>query len=254
MTRFINEFDSMFDDWTTEESIDVEVDSAAKYLAKDMMKYVSAKYPASGDDEIKETYYHLFDKALAMQQKLYMMFYAKSKLLIAKHDFEMTQNMNYPALYGLGKTAILFYLESIIIFARCALDTSATIYSDLLFDRRDDSFHSFSKRVIKSDNPSLKELKLYYSELASEKLSAFRLLCGEEKGRALRDIIIHQANINLVYSEYKENCEKEKLFILIKGVEPIDFDWFVEHFIGEVIRLIAHTTMLIEDFMTNEQR
>ncbi len=73
-----------------------------------------------------------------MQQKLAMMQYAIHNYHLAKTDFESTQNMTIPALYGMGKTKILFYVESAIVFARNSLDVSACIYSDILLNRRED--------------------------------------------------------------------------------------------------------------------
>ena len=60
-------------------------------------------------------------------------------------------------------------------------------------------------------------MKEYFLKNSDDGLCAYRLLCGSEKGRALRDIIIHQANVNLIYSEYRENSEKERLFLILKN-------------------------------------
>lgn len=233
---YSDEFSSMYDDWMVSDSIGMK----KTFVAKELMKYVKKKYPDTGNEEISKEYDCFYDKALAIHQKLNMMLYAEYNLRKVKADFEATQNMECPALYGLGKTQLLFYLESVIIFARCALDASATIFSDLIFNKREDSFNNFAKRIIKSEEASHEELKKFIIEQGEDELSAFRLLCGVTKGRALRDIIIHQANIRLEYYEYKENSDKEKLFIEIKGIEPVDFEWFVDYFSEDVIYLIEH--------------
>lgn len=62
-------------------------------------------------------------------------------------------------------------------------------------------------------------------------------MCGDEKGRALRDVIIHQANVRMNYYEYKENSEKEHLFLELKCKPEIDIDLFVEIFIYNVLDL-----------------
>lgn len=54
-----------------------------------------------------------------------MMLYAKDKFIEVKEDFESTHNMDIPAFYGMGKTGLLFYFESMIVFARNALDVAA---------------------------------------------------------------------------------------------------------------------------------
>lgn len=159
----------------------------------------------------------------------------------------MHQNMESPALYGMGKNKILFFLESMIVFVRNALDIAATIYSDLFFDKRMDSFNDFSKRIIRSDNAQFKELKEYFIKYTDDGLCAYRLLCGSEHGRALRDIIIHQANVKLVYDEYKENSEKERLFLMLKDEPLIDLDEFVCNFIEEVEDILRVTTECYEN-------
>ena len=128
-----------------------------------------------------------------------------------------------------------------ILFARNALDVAATVYSKLILNRRTDSYNEFSKRILSSDDPLLKELKTYLENHSNDTLSAFRLLCGTEKGRALRDIIVHQANINLQYLEYKENSDKERLFLILKDTYPIDFNNFVLVFLEDVEELFIKT-------------
>ena len=71
-----------------------------------------------------------------------------------------------------------------------------------------------SKRIIKSDDSVLKKLGNYFRENDEGSFGVFRLLCGSERGRALRDIIVHQANIKLEYYEYKEDSEKERLYLI----------------------------------------
>ena len=116
----------------------------------------------------------------------------------------------------MGKTGLLFYFESMIVFARNALDVAVFVYSDLFFDQRIDSFNKFVKKVKKSENPLLEDLKQYYIKAEEGEVSTLRLLCGSEKGRSLRDIIVHQANVHMEYYEYKENSEKEHLFLEVK--------------------------------------
>lgn len=105
---------------------------------------------------------------------------------------------------------MLFYFESMIIFARNALDIAAYVYGDILFNIRIDSFNKLIKKVRTSNDSLFQDLKKY---LESDN-SVVRLLCGDEKGRALRDVIIHQANVRMNYYEYKENSEKEHFFFL----------------------------------------
>lgn len=224
-----DEFSMLYDDWMTFKKVKID----QTYVAKDMALLAEIKYPCHISAEGDECFNHMYDKALATHQKLAMMLFAKSKLVEVKLDFESTQNMDVPMLYGMSKTMILFYFESMIIFARNALDVAAYVYGDLLFGIRIDSFNRLIKKVKTSDDILFSKLKEYLDN----EIFIFRLLCGEERGRALRDIIIHQANVKMGYYEYKENSEKEHLFLLLKDVEPLDLDVFIENFAQDVLRI-----------------
>ena len=97
------------------------------------------------------------------------------------------------------------------------------------------------KKVKKSEAPFLEDLKQYYIKAEEEEMFALRMLCGSEKGRALRDIIVHQANVHMEYYEYKANSEKEHLFLEIKDAAPIDIDFFMSHFTQDVIEILEMT-------------
>lgn len=110
----------------------------------------------------------------------------------------------------------------------------------MFFDQRIDSFNKFIKKVKKSEESFLEDLKRYYIKAEGE-MSALRMLCGSEKGRALRDIIVYQANVHMEYYEYKEDSEKEHLFLEIKDAAPIDIDFFMSHFTQDVIEILEMT-------------
>lgn len=232
MTR--DEFSMIYDDWMTFEKVSID----QTFVAKDIALLAEIKYPENVSKSVDESFDLMYNKALATHQKLAMMMFAKSKFMEAKADFESTQNMDIPALYGVSKTMLLFYFESMIVFARNALDVAAYVYSDLLFECRMDSFNDVVKRVKKSTDPLLGDLKDYivdeYGE-ESDAPSALKLLCGTEKGRALRDTIIHQTNVDLYYYEYQEGSEKEHLFIKPQNMAPLDVDMFIEQFTQDVI-------------------
>ena len=111
----------------------------------------------------------------------------------------------------------------------------------MFFDQRMDSFNKFVKKIKKSESSVLAELKQFYNELEEDEMSALKVLCGTEKGRALRDIIIHQANVRIGYYEYKKDSEKERLFLEVKDKKLIDIDFFIFYFTQEVIDIMELT-------------
>ena len=243
-----DEFDMMYDDWMIMDSIKMK----KSYSAKLLFQCVKKIYSDTDNDTAREEINYLYEKALVLHQKLLMMLYAEYNLHKVKSEFEISQNMEFPVLYGMEKTIILFYLESMIVFARNALDIAATIYSNLFFNKRMDSFNDFSKRIISSDNVQFKELKEHFTKHTDDGVNAYRLLCGSSRGRALRDIIIHQANVKLMYDEYKEYSEKERLFLVLKDEPPIDLDELVCNFIGEVDEIFRVTTECCENLLRKE--
>ena len=233
----MDEFSMLYDEWTSCKIEKIE----KNFTAKELSLLAEIKYPEEGCKEKDEKFDFLYDKALAVHQKIAMMLYAKNKFIEMKEDFESTQNMDIPAFYGMGKTGLLFYFESMIVFARNALDVAAFVYSDLFFNQRMDSFNKFMKKVKKSEDPLLEDLQQYYIKAEEGEASTLRLLCGSEKGRALRDIIVHQANVHMEYYEYKENSEKEHLFLKVKDAAPIDMDFFMSYFTQDVIEILEMT-------------
>lgn len=90
------------------------------------------------------------------------------------------------------------------------------------------------------ENDKFIYLKSYLCEIDKLDTHAFRLLCGSERGRSLRDQIVHQTNIKLEYDEYKEGSNKEKLFIVLyKGEIVICYREFMRNFVMEVVEMIS---------------
>lgn len=241
-------FDMFYDDWMITGNIKIE----KNLLGMDLAHFIEKKYPENTGDETDEKYTLFYNKALALQQKIVMMQYAKANYFIAKADFESTQNMTIPAFYGMGATGILFYIETIVVLARNALDISASIYSEILLNTKNDSFNDLSKKILKGDNKLFTDLKHAIEKWGDNPISAYRLLCGTTKGRALRDIIIHQSVINLQYFEYKVNSEKEKLFLVLKGIEPICLDDFVNCFMDELFEIFRTYNRCCELVLNDE--
>lgn len=241
------DFEMFYDDWTTGEKINLE----EILIGEELALLADKKYPEGTSDEIDERYNTLYYKALALQQKIVMLQYARLNYHQAKTDFELTQNMTIPAFYGLGATKVLFFVETMIILARNALDVSSSVYSQILFDKRKDSFNDFSKEIMKKEDGLFSDLKSLFESWSENPTSVYRLLCGTTHGRALRDIIIHQAVIRLQYFEYKENSEREKLFLLLKDLEPICLDDFIEEFIDGLFLIFRACNRCCELVLNN---
>lgn len=146
-----------------------------------------------------ETKINLKEKAVICHQKIKMMLFAEKCAIENLNEFEVSQNMEMPCLFGDDETTLLYHTESTILFARNALDVVATIFHCIAFHERNDSFNKFTKKILKDENDKFIYLKSYLCEIDKLDTHAFRLLCGSERGRSLRDQIVHQTNIKLEY-------------------------------------------------------
>ena len=188
----------------------------------------------------RETEIYLKEKAVVCHQKIKMMMFAEKCAMNNLNEFEISQNMEMPCLFGDNETTLLYHTESTILFARNALDVVATVFYYIAFHEKKDSFNKFAKKILTDKSDKFIHLKSYISKIDKIDIHAFRLLCGSEKGRSLRDQIIHQTNIRLGYYEYKEGSDKEKLFIVFdKGETVIPYREFMRHFVIEVIEMIS---------------
>lgn len=243
------ELQHIYEDWMGEDI----PQSKATY---EMMDYLDTKYNNLIDfsslriidgsaTEDEKSYQYLCSKVIACHQKLNMMQYAKKNAIECKREFETTQNMCCPALFGVEKTQILFYAETTVLLARNSLDIAASFFSKMLFGSRMDSFNDLSKKIINETSEKFVTLQKYFETVSDNPSHAYRLLCGVTKGRALRDIIVHQSNMRIQYFEYRENSEKEKLFVIIKDVPVIEFDEFLTNLcdgVEEILQIMISET------------
>lgn len=201
-----------------------------------------------------ETKINLKEKAVTCHQKIKMMMFAEKCAIKKLNEFETSQNMEMPCLFGDDETTLLYHTESTILFARNALDVVAAIFHYIVFSERNDSFNKFTKKILNNENGKFVYLKSYICEIDKFDTHAFRLLCGSEKGRALRDQIVHQTNIKLEYDEYKEGSDEEKLFIVLyKGEIMIPYREFMRNFVMEVVEMISSISQkLILDELKNQ--
>ena len=95
-----DEFEAIYNDWTGKERKNVKHLDIAKY----MLSCIFCKFAKEGvNEESIEEMVYLYDKILIIHQKIAMMMFAESNIHIEKENFEVTQNMDAPLLYGLLK-------------------------------------------------------------------------------------------------------------------------------------------------------
>ena len=104
-----------------------------------------------------------------------------------------------------------------VLFARSALDIASRIFGELLpppFQRkRFDSFNDLVKAITKGENRLL--VALVFDILRSDPYSWLSLIADIEKGRSLRDKIVHQVGFPIEYMELSPNSEKESAVVVL---------------------------------------
>lgn len=91
---------------------------------------------------------NVYNKILACAKKIQMMDYAGKQTAFEVKNFEFSQNMSMSALFGEDEIHILYHLESMILFARLALDIISSVFSYLIFNKRIDNFNGLIKKLI----------------------------------------------------------------------------------------------------------
>jgi hypothetical protein len=150
-------------------------------------------------------------------RKLCLSWEGKKRALHAEADFYSTTTHGSPALFGKEAVALIYHLEATVLFARSALDLLSTVFGglwpDTLKSKRYDSFNDFSKDLIKM-HPQSAAAKIL-AAARDEDRGWFGMLCGAERGRALRDKIAHQIEFPIGYEELDWPSEKESAIVIL---------------------------------------
>lgn len=132
-------------------------------------------------------------------------------------EFYSTTVPEAPALFGNHAVQVNYHLEAATTLARSALDVGSSVFGrlwpDPLPSKRYDSFNEFSKHLIREYPESESAQALIRS--SNNDFSWFRMLCGQERGRALRDQVAHQKCFPIEYSELRPNSEKESAVVRV---------------------------------------
>lgn len=78
------------------------------------------------DDETK---IYLKEKAVICHQKIKMMLFAEINAMKKLNEFEATQNMEVPCLFGDDETILLYHTESMILFCKKCVRCSCCYFS-----------------------------------------------------------------------------------------------------------------------------
>jgi|SRR5580700_3235794 hypothetical protein len=147
-------------------------------------------------------------------RKICMMCSAGERALEAEREFYLTTYRDAPVLFGQDAIELSYHLEAFVYFARSSLDLVATIFGLLFFKKKMDSFNDLTKMII-SDTKKDTIAHLdedFVSWVASERRDPngwLPVLCGDERGRALRDKIAHQTGFPIHYEELFVDSERD---------------------------------------------
>jgi len=159
-------------------------------------------------------------KLLDSCRKLSMMWFAGDKVLETESEFYASTLKESPALFGEDAVNLHYHLESIVLFARSALDIASGIFGELLpapFQRkRFDSFNDLVKAITKGEERLV--VVRCFKLLRSLPYSWLSLIASIDK-RSLRDKIAHQMGFPIEYMELNPNSEKESAVIILDRKE-----------------------------------
>jgi hypothetical protein len=186
-------------------------------------------------------------------RKICMMCFAAERSYEAEREFYSVTIREAPALFGMDAIDVSYHLEAFVYFARSSLDVAAAIFGLLLLDRSMDSFNDVTKKIVSSkrSGTAARLDANFVSWVASERADKhgwLPVLCGEERGRALRDKIAHQTGFPIHYEELFVESEKEYAVIRLSKDTKLPVkkfldtvrDGVIENFIRfeeEIVRL-----------------
>jgi len=178
-------------------------------------------------------------------RKILMMCVAAERAIHAEREFYSTTIQDAPALFGEHSIEIFYHLEAFILFARSSLDIAAGLFGHFVLagEKRYDSFNDLCKGIVKKAGgpevvlgdpprsvfpPFRTALPRCIARDQRDEFSWLSILCGSERGRALRDKIAHQTGFPLDYDEYSLMSEKEHAVVSLGENFSMPLPSFVE--------------------------
>jgi len=168
----------------------------------------------------------LFDSC----RKLSMMWYAGDQALEAEAEFYASTYHDSPALFGEDAINVHYHLEALVLFARSSLDIASRIFGELLpppFHRKSyDSFNDLIKAIVKG--PDRLGVSTFFEKLRVDPFSWLSLVADIQKGRSLRDKLVHQIGFPIEYMELNPPSEKESAVVMISKDRFVALPEFID--------------------------
>ncbi len=180
---------------------------------------------------------HLERKLHQSCHKLCLMWKAGAHSIEAEREFYSSTIKDAPALFGEDAIKVNYHLESLVLFARSALDVSSTIFGHLLPDpftrKRLDSFNKLVKGITKEGDQI--DIAPHFEELRENEVSWLSIISNTHKGRSLRDKITHQMDFPIDYEELHSPSEKETAIVWVNKNNYLPLETFVPNLTCGVI-------------------
>jgi hypothetical protein len=178
-------------------------------------------------------------------RKILMMCVAAERAIHAEREFYSTTVQDAPALFGEHAIEVSYHLEAFVLFARSSLDIAAGLFGHFVLagQKKYNSFNDLCKGIVKKaggpevvlGEPPLSAFPPFRTGLPrciardqNNEFSWLSILCGSERGRALRDKIAHQTGFPLDYDEYNLTSEKEHALVSLGENFSMPLPSFVE--------------------------
>lgn len=187
-------------------------------------------YALEIEADFEEDEFYILQKLYDACRKLCCAWEGARNTIQAELEFYSTTVPESPALFGGHAVQVIYHLEATTTLARSALDIGSSVFGrlwpDPLPSKGYDSFNDFSKHLIREypDSESARALL----QLSDNDASWFRMLCGQARGRSLRDQVAHQKCFPIEYAELRPNSEKEYAVVRVSKDIAIPLPQFLK--------------------------
>ena len=212
---------------------------------KEIFDFINNFAAVVGCDADTSKYIHI--KVESYAKKMLMMHKAFETAVLTEIKFVGTQNRDMVTLIWNDEIEMLYHTEATILFGRSALDIIAYLLAIFTLEpfefRRNDSFNSYSKKLLQTTTESNREIREYLADLENNELEWYRVLCGKDKGRSERDKIVHKSTSKIQYLETRAGSDKEYCHYII-GEYALPFEEFLKsltHGVFDFIRIAEKT-------------